>query len=196
MSITIPLPDGARFKDENKDVVGDAVKRTDQERSYDPYQWQDAANGKAKNRVFYGAGQVELVEAQPDVPRMIELPDALPARAAAIGKFRRENPDLEPHYDEGCSEITRLLKENPNASATDVFNLAVYRVCKNHGLPLMRPATIEAKAGPTREEIERDEMKMLDANFKKVRTRVGQNYEDVGRAIRETTPAAKPRGRR
>ena len=182
--------------DRDKDTLGDLLKQQSGEPGYDPRRWQDEANGKGKNRVFYGAGQVELVEPLPDVPRMIELPDALPARAAAIEKFRRENPDLETHYDEGCSEITRLLKENPNASATDVFNLAVYRVCKNHDLPLMRPATIEAKAGPTREEIERDEMKMLDANFKKVRTRVGQNYEDVGRAIRETTPAAKPRGRR
>src|SRR5438132_1358579 len=172
MSITIPLPDGARFKDENKDVVGDAVKRTDQERSYDPYQWQDAANGKAKNRVFYGAGQVELVEAQPDVPRMIELPDALPARAAVIQKFRQENPDLETHYDEGCSEITRLLKENPNASATDVFNLAVYRVCKNHGLPLMRPATIEGRGRTS----------PLESFVADVCSRVGNGGADSGTA--------------
>jgi hypothetical protein len=185
--------------DAGKDTLGDVLKQPSGESGYDPRKWQDEANGKAKNRVFYGAGQVELVEPLPDVPRIIELPGTPAEAAKAIDQFLLDNPDIVPFKDEGIAEINKMLAQNPNGNRSDIFNVAVYRICKNHGLSLSRPARIEANTGPTPAEIQRNEVKRLESESARVKNpprNWATDSRSMDNASLRSMPAARPKARR
>lgn len=176
---------------ENQDILGDALKTPG--RGYDPYQWQDAANGQGKNRVIAHQAEghvIEQIEPQPPIPRMVTLPDTDAEAIPVLDGFFVDNPDLKPHAPAIVAEVGNIRQNVPDFARSDTFNLAVARVCKANNLPLEREALLPAALkAPTLN----DEVKRLEAEARKVRTEVGQDYAPIRQAIIEMTPPPKRR---
>jgi hypothetical protein len=187
---------------EGKDVLGELLKQPGEtQRAYDPRQWQDAENGQARNRVLmHGSGNdaVELVEAQPPISRFIDLPAKDAEAVPVLNKFFEDNPDLLPHQQEIANEAGNLRSGLSDDAAnrfgtTNIFNLAVARVCQAHAIPVEReaprPAPLEHDAFKTLHE----EIARLQAESKKVHTDPGPDWGSVRRAVLETSPVQRKR---
>ena len=155
--------------DKDKDTLGDLLRQQSGEPGYDPQRWQDEANGHGKNRVLrHGSGNdvVEVVEPQPPVSRRLELLPADPQEAArTINGWGIENPELNTveHGRAIGEEMLRIRREYPALDETQVFNEAVETVCKKKNISPMREQTVELHQAPTPEEIQRDDVKRLEA---------------------------------
>ncbi len=176
-------------RNENQDLLGDLVKQPlETQRGYDPGQWRDAARGGGNNRVLmHGSGNdaVELIEPQQPIPRMVALPDTDAEAIPVLDGFFADNADLKPHAPAIVAEVGNIRQNAPDFGRSETFNLAVARVCKANNLPLQREAPLPP---PLKASTLTGEMQRLEAEAKKVRTEVGQDYASVRRAIIETSP--------
>ncbi len=183
------------IKNENQDLLGDLLKQPQEtQRGYDPYQWQDAENGRAKNRVLLhqSDGDIkELIEPQPPVSTLIaEIPATVEGGKRAVEEHIENSPELKPFVNEFLAEAGQVFKSDPNVSPINCFRTAEERVRKAHGLPLEREAPL---AAPAKVPTVQDDVKRLEAEARKVRTEVGPDYESTRLAILEMTPVPKRR---
>jgi len=175
---------------EKQDILGDLVKQP-QAGGYDPRQWQDAANGQSKNRVFmHGSGSdaVEVVERPALIPRMIALPETDAEAIPVLERFFESDSELRPHAQAVITEVRNIARKAPTLDRSDTFNLAVARVCKANNLPLEREAPLPHPLENSRQKTERGELKRLEAEARKVRTPVGRDPDSDARALQETAP--------
>jgi len=182
------------IKNEDRDVLGDALKQEEEARAYDPYQWQAAANGQGRNRVLaHGSGGdvAELIEPLPPIPRMVDLPEKDAEAIPVLNKFFADNSDLKPHAQTIIREVQEIQKNAPGFRRSDIFNLAIARVCKATGLPLAREAPLPAPLENSPLKIQSDELKRLESEAKKIRTDPGPDFASTRRALMETAPRSK-----
>jgi len=176
--------------DLQRDTLGDLLKDPTGD-GYDAYQWQAAANGQSKNRVFmHGSGtdSVEVVERPALIPRMIALPATDTEAIPVLERFFAEDSELRPHAQAVIAEVQNIARNAPTLDRSDTFNLAVARVCKANNLPLEREAPLPHPLKNSRQKTESDELKRLEANARKVRTPVGRDPDSDARALQETAP--------
>lgn len=177
---------------ENTDILGDLLTSDVPQRGYMPGYWQDLENGKANNRVLvHGAGHdaAQVAEASKLVPRVIELPETDREAIPTLNKFFDDNVDLKPHEQAIVAEVTSIRRDAPAFAGSDVFNLAVARVCKANGLSLERNASLPV---PANVPSLNDELKRLEAEARKARSSVGeQDYASIRQAVIATTSKRK-----
>lgn len=153
-------------KDEGKDTLGELLN---QPGSYDPYQWQAAVNGQEKNRVF--CGNVEVAERPAQIPRTVALPESHAEGIRVLENFFQENPDLVPHFQAIDAQGREIRSKAPDDfSISDVFNLAVRRVCQANNLPLEKEAPLPA---PFKSPTLADHINRLETERRKVTSEVG-----------------------
>lgn len=179
---------------ENQDTLGDLLASNVPQRGYDPGRWQNEANGLGKNRVLAHQAEghvIEVIEPRPPVSTLIRvLPPTVEGGRKAVEDHISEYPELLPHVTEFISEAQGIFKAAPDTVPLDGFREAEMRVRKAHGLPLEREAPLPAPLNPPTIN---DEVKRLEAEARKVRTEVGQDYADIREAVIAMTPVPKRR---